>query len=62
MTYRTGALVMDTGNDRLGEVMEECASVVWLRPPGGGREWHCPRKNLRLASREERAAARRRSQ
>ncbi|MBH1936895.1 hypothetical protein I5Q34_21930 [Streptomyces sp. AV19] len=57
MTYRTGALVMDTRNDKLGEVMEECASVVWLRPPGGGREWECPRRNLRLADHQELAAA-----
>lgn len=36
-------LVRDTATDRIGEVMEETGSGqnarVWLRPPGGGREW-----------------------
>ncbi|WP_116215459.1 hypothetical protein [Streptomyces olivoreticuli] len=57
MTYRTGVLVMDTRQGKLGEVMEERLSRVWLRPPHGGREWDCLPDDLRLATKAERAAS-----
>lgn len=58
MTYRTGVLVVDTTReDKVGEVMEERGSLVWLRPPGGGREWYCSPGALRLATPNERNAS-----
>jgi hypothetical protein len=34
-----GTLVRDVKQDKLGRVMERTQSLVWLRGPGGGREW-----------------------
>jgi hypothetical protein len=34
-----GILVRDVNQDKLGRVMDRTQSLVWLRSPGGGREW-----------------------
>jgi hypothetical protein len=57
MTYRTGVYVVDTRSGKLGELMDKGGHYVQLRPVGGGKEWDCPPKALRLATRAEREAA-----
>lgn len=46
-------LVLDAETDRIGEVMDRTgygtSTLVWLRPPGGGREWTTTPDKLRLA-------------
>ncbi|GAA0430094.1 hypothetical protein [Streptomyces luteireticuli] len=56
MTYRKGAYVVDTRHARLAEVMAQVGRLVYVRPPGGGREWEAPPEALRLATREEKQA------
>ncbi|QLE75904.1 hypothetical protein FGW37_05545 [Streptomyces rectiverticillatus] len=52
------AWVVDTTHDdKLGEVMEQRGSLIWLRPPGGGREWHCKPSDVRPATKDELAAS-----
>jgi hypothetical protein len=57
MTYRTGVFAVDTSTGKLGQIMDTTGLHVHLRPVGGGKEWTCPPKALRLATREEREAA-----
>ncbi|MFI2072543.1 hypothetical protein [Streptomyces triculaminicus] len=57
MTYREGAYVIDTRSGRLAQVMGTMGPRVQVRRPGGGREWEVSPQALRLATREERAAA-----
>lgn len=38
-TPEVGALALDTGSDRVGVVMDVQCAYVYLRPPGGGKEW-----------------------
>ncbi|MBH1937258.1 hypothetical protein I5Q34_23815 [Streptomyces sp. AV19] len=45
---------MDTRRERVGQVMDRTGQNVWLRPPGGGREWEARAETLRLATPEER--------
>ncbi|GAA2913762.1 hypothetical protein GCM10020221_06810 [Streptomyces thioluteus] len=60
MTYREGAYVVDTRSAKLAQVMARMGPRVYVRPPGGGREWDAPPEALRPATREELAAATRR--
>ncbi|MFC5724379.1 hypothetical protein ACFP1Z_29920 [Streptomyces gamaensis] len=61
MTYRTGVYVVDRRTGRLGQLMGKEGPYVQLRPLGGGREWDCLPRALRLAPpdeiRQERAAS-----
>ncbi|MBO0652849.1 hypothetical protein J1792_08630 [Streptomyces triculaminicus] len=57
MTYREGTYVVDTRSATLAQVMGTVGPRVQVRRPGGGREWEVPPQALRLATREERAAA-----
>ncbi|MFR9727031.1 hypothetical protein ACL02R_27275 [Streptomyces sp. MS19] len=43
--YKRGQLAKDRG--RTGRVMDIEGNRVWLRPPGGGREWDAPRERVR---------------
>lgn len=36
---QVGTLVRDIKQSKLGRVMDRTQSLVWLRGPGGGREW-----------------------
>ncbi|MFI0909997.1 hypothetical protein [Streptomyces abikoensis] len=45
-----GAIVLDTGRGRVGEVMAAVGGRVLLRPPGGGREWEARPGDLRPAA------------
>ncbi|MEU3755467.1 hypothetical protein AB0H17_22270 [Streptomyces olivoreticuli] len=54
MTYRNGAFVVDTREERIGQVIDSVGRRVHLREPGGGREWEVPFSALRLATRDER--------
>ncbi len=54
MTYRNGAFVVDTREERIGQVIDSIGARVHLREPGGGREWEVPFSALRLATRDER--------
>ncbi|MFI1797088.1 hypothetical protein ACH427_06960 [Streptomyces sp. NPDC020379] len=56
MTYRNGAFVVDTREERIGQVIDSVGRRVHLREPGGGREWEVPFSALRLATRDEREA------
>ncbi|MEE1939662.1 hypothetical protein V1L54_09585 [Streptomyces sp. TRM 70361] len=53
-----GTLVVDTGRDRIGVVMDHMDDLVQLRPPGGGREWDCRPSRIRPATRAETLSAR----
>ncbi|MGI5338629.1 hypothetical protein ACQEVS_15080 [Streptomyces sp. CA-181903] len=57
MTYREGAYVVDTRSAKLAQVMAQAGRRVYVRPPRGGREWEAPAEVLRLATRDEQAAA-----
>ncbi|WP_171167496.1 hypothetical protein [Streptomyces sp. I05A-00742] len=57
MTYREGAYVVDTRSAKLAQVMARVGPRVYVRPPGGGREWEAPPEALRLATRDEQMAA-----
>ncbi|MGW2917662.1 hypothetical protein ACWDBF_07330 [Streptomyces angustmyceticus] len=57
MTYRVGAYVWDEARAKVGVVMDERWDEVQLRPVGGGTEWSARRRVLRLATRDEKAAA-----
>ncbi|MFD7235612.1 hypothetical protein ACFWAT_09900 [Streptomyces syringium] len=57
MTYRNGAFVMDTRENRIAQVIGNAGRRVQVRRPGGGLEWEVPCSVLRLATREERVAA-----
>ncbi|MBC2877445.1 MULTISPECIES: hypothetical protein [Streptomyces] len=57
MTYREGAYVVDTRSAKLAQVMAHAGHRVYVRPPRGGREWEAPVEALRLATRDEQAAA-----
>ncbi|MEU1827380.1 hypothetical protein ABZ502_33810, partial [Streptomyces abikoensis] len=46
-----GAIILDTGRGRVGEVMAAVGGRVLLRPPGGGREWEARGGGLRPAAR-----------
>ncbi|MFI1830109.1 hypothetical protein ACH41E_27280 [Streptomyces sp. NPDC020412] len=52
--FEKGALVFDSGANRLGVVMEVCGSLVALRPRGGGIEWDARRENVRAATVDDR--------
>lgn len=45
-----GAIVLDAGRDRVGEVMAVVGGRVLLRAPGGGREWEAFPADLRPAA------------
>ncbi|MFR9725661.1 hypothetical protein ACL02R_20170 [Streptomyces sp. MS19] len=34
-----GTMAYDASHDRIGRVMAHLSGHIWLRPPGGGREW-----------------------
>ncbi|GHF36713.1 hypothetical protein GCM10010218_17820 [Streptomyces mashuensis] len=58
MSYRQGAYVIDTRENRLAQVVGGTdARVQVRRPGGGGRPWEVPFTALRLATRAEREAA-----
>lgn len=42
-----GARLVDARTGREGEVMDFMHNLVYLRPPGGGREWEVRREDLR---------------
>ncbi|MFI1796169.1 hypothetical protein ACH427_02235 [Streptomyces sp. NPDC020379] len=58
MTYRVGAYVVDTREEKLAQVIGHRGSHVQVRRPGGGLEWEVPAGALRLAMGEECAAFR----
>lgn len=58
MTYRVGAYVVDTREDRVAQVIGHRGSRVRVRTPGGGLEWEVPADALQLAMSAERAAFR----
>ncbi|MFF7727708.1 hypothetical protein [Streptomyces sp. NPDC008001] len=58
MTYRVGAYVVDTREDRVAQVIGHRGACVRVRTPGGGGEWEVPVGALRLAMSDERAAFR----
>jgi hypothetical protein len=45
-----GALVFDTVRGVVGVVMDVSWGPVYLRPPGGGVEWHVRREDVRPAT------------
>jgi hypothetical protein len=45
-----GAVVLDTGTDRVGVVLGSNARTVSLRPAGGGEPWNVRRDAVRPAS------------
>lgn len=45
--YMVGQLVLDTGRNHIGTIMEAHWGLLWLRPPGGGCEWECARDDVR---------------
>lgn len=49
---------VDIDTDNLGEVMEEHSGSVFLRPPGGGREWAVAPNRLRPPTEVELRVAR----
>ncbi|MFI1971730.1 hypothetical protein [Streptomyces cinnamoneus] len=57
MTYRPGAYVVDTRENRLAQVMGGTGVRVQVQRPGGGLQWEVPATALRLATRAEREAA-----
>lgn len=57
MTYREGVYVWDKVRGEVGRVMDERLGQVYLRPVGGGREWPAKPRDLRLATKVEKAAA-----
>ncbi|MEU4212302.1 hypothetical protein AB0F13_20275 [Streptomyces sp. NPDC026206] len=57
MTYRPGAYVVDTRENRLAQVIGSTGVRVQVQHPGGGLKWEVPDTALRLATREEREAA-----
>ncbi|MCC3775913.1 hypothetical protein [Streptomyces sp. UNOB3_S3] len=57
MTYRNGAYVMDTRENRLAQVIGSTDARVQVQRPGGGLQWEVPVADVRLATREERDAA-----
>ncbi|MEU5191857.1 hypothetical protein AB0G83_32680 [Streptomyces klenkii] len=58
MTYRVGAYVVDTREDRVAQVIGHRGAHVQVRAPGGGTEWEVPAAALRLAVGQEREAVR----
>ncbi|MFE5869701.1 hypothetical protein ACFQ6V_13780 [Streptomyces roseifaciens] len=58
MTYRVGAFVVDTREDRVAQVIGHRGSRVQVCAPGGGLEWEVPASALRLAMGQEREAFR----
>ncbi|MGK5732714.1 hypothetical protein [Streptomyces sp. URMC 124] len=58
MSYRVGAYVVDTREDRVAQVIGHRGSRVQVRTPGGGLEWEVPTSVLRLAMGQERDAFR----
>ncbi|MGW6267488.1 MULTISPECIES: hypothetical protein [unclassified Streptomyces] len=48
-----GAVAVDTATGRVGVVMEKGPSRVYLRPPGGGKEWEAEQGSVRRADRHE---------
>ncbi|MBC2878794.1 MULTISPECIES: hypothetical protein [Streptomyces] len=55
--YRPGAWLTDTRRGKVGQVMEHRGPRVWLRAPGGGREWEAEPGWVRPATLEERERA-----
>jgi hypothetical protein len=49
-----GALVVDTGTNKLGYVMGHEGPYVQLRPVTGGREWDADPSRVRPATEDER--------
>ncbi|MGK5630310.1 hypothetical protein [Streptomyces sp. URMC 123] len=58
MTYRTGAIVVDTRTGAVGRVVAEHGDQALLRPTAGRPPWWCPVTALRLARGQERTAVR----
>ncbi|MFC5143952.1 hypothetical protein [Streptomyces aureoversilis] len=54
MTYRVGAYVVDTREDRVAQVIGHRGFRVQVCTPGGGLEWEVPAVALRLAMGQER--------
>lgn len=46
---QAGTLVRDVKENKLGRVMDRTRTVVWLRGPGGGREWTAKIDDIRPA-------------
>ncbi|MEO3977607.1 hypothetical protein [Streptomyces sp. CAU 1734] len=45
-----GTLAYDTAVKRVGVVMDECGTHIWLRPVHGGCEWEVLRGDVRAAT------------
>ncbi|MFF4216400.1 hypothetical protein [Streptomyces nondiastaticus] len=58
MTYRVGAYVVDTSEDKVAQVIGHRGSHVQVRTPGGGAVWEVHASVLRLAMSQEREAVR----
>ncbi|MFI8878450.1 hypothetical protein [Streptomyces sp. NPDC055243] len=48
-----GAVAVDIATGRVGVVMERGPSRVYLRPPGGGKEWETEHGSVRKANPHE---------
>lgn len=57
MAYRNGAFVVDARENRIAQVVGVTGDRVQVQRPGGGLTWEVPLSALRLATRDERAAA-----
>jgi hypothetical protein len=48
-----GTMVWDTALDRLGRVMDQEPTCLYLRPPGGGTEWQARPEDVEPVSASE---------
>ncbi|WP_228080618.1 hypothetical protein [Streptomyces profundus] len=53
-----GSMARDLTSDQVGRVMAHLSGRVYLRPPGGGREWTASAEDLRPISASESLRAR----
>ncbi|WP_233580658.1 hypothetical protein [Streptomyces triticirhizae] len=53
-----GSMARDVTSDQVGRVMAHLSGRVYLRPPGGGREWTASAEDLRPISASESLRAR----
>ncbi|SOD67558.1 hypothetical protein SAMN06297387_1326 [Streptomyces zhaozhouensis] len=53
-----GTMARDVTSDQVGRVMAHLSGRVYLRPPGGGREWTANPEDLRPISASESLRAR----
>ncbi|MEU7168544.1 hypothetical protein AB0A70_28525 [Streptomyces morookaense] len=57
ITYPRGAWLMDTQRIKVGQFMGAEGGLMYLRPPGGGKEWPVKPQHVRGATLHERQTA-----